>query len=67
MKRKVILASLSLMCLIGSISISSAVQITKIGTGHDPAIYGNNVTWSDTSGSIHVYDLSLKRYTNKFF
>jgi beta propeller repeat protein len=44
-------------------TVVSAANITKIGTGHDPAIYGNNVTWSDTAGSIHIYDLTAKKDT----
>jgi beta propeller repeat protein len=35
-------------------------QINKIGTGHDPAIYGSKVTWVDTAGRIHIYDLTTK-------
>ena len=48
--------------MIGSISIASA-QVTKIGTGQNPAIYGSEVTWSDTAGSIHVYDLTAQKDT----
>jgi len=44
--------TLALMCLIGSISMASAAQATKIGTGHDPAIYGSKIAWSDNAGSI---------------
>jgi beta propeller repeat protein len=62
MKNKTILIALALMCLIGSVSIASA-QITKIGTGVDPAVYGSKVTWSDTAGSIHIYDLTTKKNT----
>ncbi|MGB9927557.1 MAG: PKD domain-containing protein [Methanosarcina sp.] len=51
------------MCLIGLISITSAAQITKIGEGRDPAVYDNKVTWSDTSGRIHIYDLITKKDT----
>ena len=62
MGNKLIFTALTLMCLIGSISITSA-QVTKIGTGQNPAIYGSKVTWSDTAGSIHVYDLTAKKDT----
>jgi PKD domain len=62
MENRIILTALALMCLIGSISITSA-QVTKIGTGFDPAVYGNMVTWSDTTGSIHIYDLTAKKDT----
>ena len=54
---------LALTCLIGLIAVASAAQITKIGTGYDPAIYGSKVTWSDTAGSIHIYDLTAKKDT----
>jgi beta propeller repeat protein len=63
MKSKIILTVLALIYLIGLISVSSAAQITKIGTGHDPAIYGSKITWSDTAGSIHLYDLVAKKDT----
>jgi beta propeller repeat protein len=34
-----------------------AAQVTKIGTGYDPAVYGNNVVW--TNGVvIHLYNLT---------
>ncbi|MGB9926984.1 MAG: TolB family protein [Methanosarcina sp.] len=42
------------------ILISAAVpeaQVTKIGTGYDPAVYGNRVAWTD-GVVIHVYDLT---------
>lgn len=60
MKSKVILTLLALICLIGSISMTSAAQITKIGDGRDPAVYGTKVAWADLSGVIHLYDLSTK-------
>lgn len=63
MKSKIILAVLALICLTGLISVASAAQITKIGTGYDPAIYGSKVAWSDTAGSIHIYDLIGKADT----
>jgi len=62
MKNKTIFIALALMCLIGSISVATA-QVTKIGTGLDPAVYGSKVTWSDTAGSIHIYDLTTKKNT----
>ncbi|HEY3362164.1 MAG TPA: hypothetical protein VGK06_10190 [Methanosarcina sp.] len=41
---------------------ASAVQATKIGTGYDPAIYGNKVVW--TNGVvIHLYDLTNRTDT----
>ena len=36
---------------------ASAAQVTKIGTGYDPAVYGNEVVW--TNGVvIHLYNLT---------
>lgn len=60
MKIKTLFTALALMCLIGSISVATA-QVTKIGTGLEPAVYGSKVTWSDTAGSIHIYDLTTKK------
>jgi len=60
MKSKILFIALALVCLIGSISMATAVKVTKIGDGHDPAIYGSKVTWADLSGVIHLYDLSTK-------
>jgi beta propeller repeat protein len=41
---------------------ASAVQVTKIGTGYDPAVYGNKVVW--TNGVvIHLYDLTNRTDT----
>ena len=38
-------------------SAASAAQVTKIGTGYDPAVYGNKVVW--TNGVvIHLYNLT---------
>jgi beta propeller repeat protein len=62
MRNKILFIAVALVCLIGSISITSA-QVTKIGTGQNPAIYSSKVTWSDTAGSIHVYDLTAKKNT----
>lgn len=62
MKIKTLFTALALMCLIGSISVAAA-QVTKIGTGLEPAVYGSKVTWSDTAGSIHIYDLTTKKNT----
>jgi len=39
-----------------------ATQVTRIGNGSDPAIYGSKVVWTD-SGVIHVYDLTSKTDT----
>ena len=41
---------------------ASAAQVTKIGTGYDPAVYGNKVVW--TNGVvIHLYDLTNRTDT----
>jgi len=62
-KSKTLLIVLALVCLIGSISMVAAVQVTKIGDGRDPAIYNSKVTWADLSGVIHLFDLSTKKDT----
>ena len=43
-------------------AVASAAQVTRIGNGSDPAIYGSKVTWTD-GGVIHVYDLTAKTDT----
>ena len=43
-------------------SVASAAQVTRIGNGSDPAIYGSKVVWTD-SGVVHVYDLTSKTDT----
>jgi beta propeller repeat protein len=63
MKSKILFIALTVVCLIGSISMVTAVQVTKIGDGYDPAIYGSNITWADQSGVIHLYDLSTEKDT----
>lgn len=41
---------------------ASAAQVTKIGTGYDPAVYGDKVVW--TNGVvIHLYDLNNRTDT----
>lgn len=67
MKSKIISTALILMFLMCLSSVASAWQLTTVGTGHNPATYGNLVAWSDgtsgTGGNIHVYDLSAKKDT----
>jgi beta propeller repeat protein len=63
MKNKVISISLFCICLLMLVTFASAVQIMKIGTGSNPAISGNMVTWPDNNGSIHVYDLTTLKDT----
>ncbi|AKB78495.1 cell surface protein [Methanosarcina horonobensis HB-1 = JCM 15518] len=50
--------------LISSVASASqvATQVTRIGNGSDPAIYGSKVVWTDDS-VIHVYDLTSKTDT----
>ena len=43
-------------------SVVSAAQVTRIGSGSDPAIYGNKVVWT-SGGVIHLYDLTSKTDT----
>ena len=43
-------------------SVASAAQVTRIGSGSDPAIYGNKVVWTN-GGIIHIYDLTSKTDT----
>ncbi|AKB36719.1 Cell surface protein [Methanosarcina siciliae C2J] len=43
-------------------SVASAAQVTRIGNGSDPAIYGNKVVWT-SGGVIHLYDLTSKTGT----
>lgn len=67
MKSKITSTALALMFLMCLSSVASAWQLTTVGTGHNPATYGNLVAWSDgtsgNGGSIHVYDLSAKKDT----
>ena len=63
MKNKVFSISLIFISVVMLVTAASAAQITKIGRGHDPAIYGNMVTWSEDAGSIHVYDLTAQKGT----
>lgn len=44
------------------ISAAASAQVTRIGKGSDPAIYGSKVVWTD-DGVIRVYDLNAKTYT----
>ncbi|WP_410508576.1 hypothetical protein RSJ42_17840 [Methanosarcina hadiensis] len=41
---------------------ASAAQITRIGTGYDPAVYGDKVVWTD-GVVIHLYDLTNRTDT----
>lgn len=63
MTGKTILAILTLICLIGSISVVSAGKETQLTQNQrlvcSTAIYGNYVTWYETSGNgVNVYDLT---------
>jgi len=56
-------ATLVFMFSILILSVASAsqvtAQVTRIGNGSDPTIYGSKVVWTDR-GVIHVYDLASK-------
>ena len=55
-------AALVFLFLILISAVASAAQVTKIGTGYDPAVYGNKVVW--TNGVvIHLYDLTNRTDT----
>ncbi|AKB22205.1 hypothetical protein [Methanosarcina sp. WH1] len=41
---------------------ASAAQVTKIGTGYDPAVYGNKVVWAN-GVVIHLYDMNNRTDT----
>jgi hypothetical protein len=64
MKNKIIFTALALMCLIGSTSVASASQETKLNIQMpalltSPSIYGNYVSWSDNAvNSCHLYALT---------
>jgi PGF-pre-PGF domain-containing protein len=53
-----------ILIFISSVASASqvATQVTRIGNGSDPAIYGSKVVWTD-NGVIHVYDLTSKTDT----
>lgn len=61
MNGKSFFVTIALVFLMCTISAASAASATKIGTGHNPAIYGSKVTWADNGGSIHVYDVTAKK------
>lgn len=55
--RSIVSAFLVFVFLILISASASSAQVTKIGTGYDPAIYGDNVVW--TNGVvIHLYNLT---------
>ncbi len=62
MKSKTIFTAIAVICFIVSISTISSAQDNTISWGHNPAIYGNNVVWSDdtfgNNGIIHLYNLT---------
>ena len=66
-KRKLYSIALASAVLIFTFSVlispfASAVQVTKIGSGSDPAIHGSKVVWTN-GGVIHIYDLTTKKDT----
>lgn len=60
--------AITLIFLISSLSVASSAQINTIGWGHNPAIYGSNVVWSNdtfgNNGTIHVYNSTTKTDVN---
>ena len=68
MKSKIIFTAIAVICLIVAISAVSSAQDNTISWGHNPAIYGNNVVWSDdtfgNNGIIHLYNLTTGTNTN---
>jgi len=67
MKSKIIFTSIAVICFIASIAAISSAQDNTISWGHNPAIYNNNVGWSDdtfgNNGIIHLYNLSTGKNT----
>jgi beta propeller repeat protein len=61
MKNQIFSISLIFIFFVVLATVASATQITKIGSGSEPAIYGSKILWTD--GSIHVYDLITKKDT----
>ena len=61
MKNKIFSISLIFIFSIVLATVASAAQVTKIGSGCDPAIDDSKVVWTD--GSVHVYDLTTKKDT----
>jgi hypothetical protein len=61
MKNKLFSISLIFIFFVVLATVASAAQMTKIGSGSQPAIDGSKVTWSDTSGRIHIYDVTTKK------
>lgn len=68
MKNKIIFTAIAVICLMVSISAVSSAQDNTISWGHNPAIYGKNVVWSDdtfgNNGIIHLYNLTTGEDTN---
>ena len=60
MKNKVFSIFLIFISVVILATVASAAQITKIGTGHDPAIYSNMITWSDTDSKLVAINVSEK-------
>lgn len=61
MKNKIYSISLIFIFLTLLSTVASATQVTKIGSGSQPAIDGSKIVWTD--GSIHVYDLTTQKDT----
>ena len=62
MKNKILSISLIFISFVVLATVASATQMTKIGSGSEPAIYDSKVVWTN-GGVIHVYDLTTKKDT----
>ncbi len=60
MNGKLLSISSVLIFLILISTVVSAAQYTKIGSGSEPAVDNDKITWTD-SGIVHVYDLTTKK------
>lgn len=62
MKNKILSISLIFISFVVLATVASATQMTKIGSGSEPAIYDSKVVWTN-GGVLHVYDLTTKKDT----
>ena len=62
MRSKILSISLIFISFVILATVASAAQVTKIGSGCEPAIDVSKVAWTN-GGVIHVYDLTAKQDT----
>ncbi len=62
MKHRLISISLVFIILILALTVGSAAQVIKIGSGSGPAIDDNKIVWTN-NGVIQIYDLTTKKET----